>query len=99
MHRIWMSAIVIFATALGSAVVPAPAADEKNEGGELEGWSSDFSAEKDSLTSTGRNRYFILEPGYQLVLEGGPERLVISVLNETKVVDGVETRVVERDRT
>src|SRR4029077_13030559 len=66
---------------------------------DLEGWSWDFSAEKDALVSRGRNPYFILEPGYQLVLEGGKERLVISVLNETKMVDGVETRIVEERET
>jgi hypothetical protein len=33
------------------------------------------------------------------VLEGGDERLVITVLDVTKVVDGVETRVVEERET
>jgi hypothetical protein len=37
----------------------------------------------------------VLEPGYRLTLQDGDERLVITVLDETKVVDGVETRVVE----
>ncbi len=54
--------------------------------------SADFS-------STGRNMFFILEPGYQLVLEGGngksKERLEINVLHETKKIGSVETRVVE----
>jgi hypothetical protein len=45
--------------------------------------------------STGRNPYFVLEPGYRLTLEHGDERLLITVLGETKIVDGVETRVVE----
>jgi uncharacterized membrane protein YkoI len=49
----------------------------------------------DAWTSTGRNPYFILEPGHVLVLEGGNEKLTITVLDETKVVDGVTTRVVE----
>ncbi|HYG55266.1 MAG TPA: hypothetical protein VD965_08205 [Burkholderiales bacterium] len=47
------------------------------------------------LSPTGRNEYFILEPGYQLQLEGGGEKLHITVLDETKVVAGVTTRVVE----
>src|SRR5262245_54108196 len=62
-------------------------------------WTNDFSAEKDALSSTGRNNFFVLEPGYQLVLEDDKERLVITVLNETKKVDGVETRVVEERET
>ncbi len=46
-------------------------------------------------TSRGTNPYFVLEPGYVLVLEGGKEKLTITVLDETRIVDGVETRVVE----
>jgi hypothetical protein len=92
----WLSAAVLVAAALGTAFTPALGADDRDE---LEGWSSDFSAEKEHLTSRGKNPYFILEPGYQLVLEGGNERLVVSVLNETKIVDGVETRIVEERET
>lgn len=62
-------------------------------------FSHDFSAEKEGLASTGRNPWFILEPGYQLVLEGGGEQLTVTVLNETKVVDGIECRVVEERET
>lgn len=58
-------------------------------------WTADFPIEKDEPVSIGRNPYFILEPGHYLVLEGGGTQLVITVLNETKKVDGVETRVVE----
>ena len=52
------------------------------------------------FTSTWRNAYFILEPGYQLTLEdktGG--RLVITVLNDTKKIGNVETRVVEENES
>ena len=62
-------------------------------------WTSQFVMEGDELVSIGRNPYFILEPGYQLVLEGGGTQLIITVLNETKTVDGVETRVVEERET
>ena len=62
-------------------------------------WTSHFVMEGDELVSVGRNRYFILEPGYQMVLEGGGTQLIITVLNETKMVDGVETRVVEERET
>jgi hypothetical protein len=54
-----------------------------------------FDVKRENFTSTGRNDFFILEPGYQLTLEGNGERLVITVLDETKTVDGVETRIVE----
>jgi hypothetical protein len=62
-----------------------------------------FEVEKSDLRSTGENRYFVLIPGFQLVLEGKehgkPTQLTITVLDETKKVDGVETRVVEEKET
>jgi uncharacterized membrane protein YkoI len=58
-----------------------------------------FPEEAGDFASTGRNKYFILEPGYFLILEdkknGKDVRITINVLNETKKIDGVETRVVE----
>lgn len=47
------------------------------------------------LLTTGRNQYFVLEPGFQLVLEGGDTKLQITVLDQTRTVDGVVTRIVE----
>jgi hypothetical protein len=58
-------------------------------------WTSEFAVEKDELVATGRNPFFVLEPGYQLVLENANTRLTITVLNETKTIDGVECRIVE----
>jgi hypothetical protein len=65
-------------------------------------WQEEFGLSERSLGPTGRNQYFILEPGFQLVLEGKTglfrnnyEKLMITVLNETRQVDGVMTRVVE----
>jgi hypothetical protein len=62
-------------------------------------FSDTFVVEKNDWTSTGKNPYFILEPGYFLVLEGNEEgkhvTLTITVLDETKEVAGVQTRVVE----
>lgn len=98
MHTFRFCITVLLALMIGPAAATLHAADD-NDGGDLAGWSSDFTADKDALASRGKNPYFILEPGYQLVLEGGKERLVISVLNETKMVDGVETRIVEERET
>jgi hypothetical protein len=62
-----------------------------------------FKLDKADLVPAGTNPYFVLTPGWQLVLEGNPDGkktvLTITVLNETKVVDGVETRVVEEKET
>jgi hypothetical protein len=55
----------------------------------------DFSYEKADLASTGSNPYFILEPGFQLTYKSDTGDLVITVLNETKTVDGVVTRIIE----
>ncbi len=75
---------------------------ETRADGQSEGdgsWTAEFGIEEGELSATGRNPYFILEPGYQLVFEGRRERLVISVLDETRTVSGVETRVVEERET
>jgi hypothetical protein len=67
-------------------------------------FTQQFFTERCNFSSTGRNPYFILEPGYELIFEGIDEdgteiRLVITVLDETKVVNGVETRVVRERET
>lgn len=58
-------------------------------------WQEEFGIPECNLVPTGRNEYFILEPGFQLVLEGTIEKVAITVLDETREVDGVTTRVVE----
>ena len=79
--------------------------DDKDEGG-AEGkddsgklFTTSFMMEDCTFSSTGRNPFFILEPGYQLVFggeeDGESAELIITVLDETKQVDGTETRVVE----
>jgi hypothetical protein len=98
MHKYiaFLGASALLALVASGAITSAP--DQKTED-VLAGWTTDFSAEKPDLVSSGRNRYFILEPGYFLVLEGGDVRLVITVKHQTKKVDGVECRVVEERET
>ena len=62
-------------------------------------FKSDFAVDKANLAATGRNPYFVLEPGFVIVLEGGSEKVTITVKDETKKVDGVECRVVEEHET
>lgn len=63
------------------------------------GWTDRFDVPKANFASTGRSAYFVLEPGFQAVYEGKEDgkrtRLVITVTDDTKTVDGVETRIVE----
>ncbi|NWF77883.1 MAG: hypothetical protein HXY36_04760 [Chloroflexi bacterium] len=68
-----------------------------------ETWTESFNLEECNFSATGRNYYFILEPGYQLTLEGSEGQkgveLIITVLNETVKIGNVETRVVEERET
>src|SRR5215813_14211986 len=80
---------------LAAGIIPLAAGAPPDD----DSWTAEFGVEKSELVSTGRNPFFILEPGYQLVLESGKERLTITVLAETRVIAGVETRVVEERET
>lgn len=68
-------------------------------------WKSSFDLQDCDFASTGANTHFILEPGHKLILESGERQdsehlqLVITVMNETKIVNGTETRVVEERET
>jgi len=83
--------LAAIAVALSAAWTAAQAPDPS--------FTSRFDVDKADLATTGRNPYFILEPGYALVLEDGAERLTITVLAETKLVDGTDTRIVEERET
>ncbi|KPJ60870.1 MAG: hypothetical protein AMJ46_03975 [Latescibacteria bacterium DG_63] len=71
----------------------------EGRGDESVKWTESFDLDDCDFSSVGRNAYFVLEPGYQLVLEGieGKDTLAvwITVLNETRTIGDVETRAVE----
>lgn len=77
----------------------APVRGEPLRGAGLKAWQEVFDEADGDLASSGANPYFILEPGYTLELEGKEKgktlRLAIKVLDETKQVGTVTTRVVE----
>jgi hypothetical protein len=62
-----------------------------------------FDVQKSDLASSGRSAHFVLEPGFVAVFEGtekgAPVVLTITVTDKTRIVDGVETRVVEERET
>jgi hypothetical protein len=66
-------------------------------------WMQSFPVDEKELATDGENPYFILKPGYQLTLAGKegskPVQLVITVLQDTASISGVETRVVEERET
>jgi hypothetical protein len=92
MTRILYIAALLLAGGVAFMVVRRQDPDEAR-------WTTRFAIEPGELTSIGRNPWFILEPGYQLVLADGEEELTITVLDETRQIDGVETRVVEERET
>jgi hypothetical protein len=84
----------------------AQEAGEDTQGEQSDGqneYSSSFRDKDCTFTSTGRNPFFILEPNYQLVLSGGDTgeeaQVTITVSNETREVNGTETRVIEERET
>ena len=55
----------------------------------------DFGLANRTLATTGTNSFFVLEPGFQLELASDDTKLTITVLDETKQIGNVMTRVVE----
>ena len=74
----------------------SPQASDSNRSGQ---WTETFHLNDGELADHGENRYFILEPGFQLTLEGIEDEdtviLIISVLKDTKNLNGINTRIVE----
>lgn len=62
-------------------------------------WTTEFYLVDCRFSSAGHNRFFVLEPGFTLSFagleDGDSANLVITVLADTKVINGVETRVIE----
>lgn len=86
------------AAAMAASGIPAYGATGNNEG-----WEDTFDLENCRFSASGANSYFFLDPGYKLSLggdvEGAEVELTITTLNETKIVNGTETRVVEERQT
>jgi len=69
--------------------------EEDSEGEQTKKWTESFGQENCTFSSVGRNRFFSLEQGHQLVLESSSEKVVITVLEQTKKIGNVKTRVIE----
>ena len=85
--RMQLTVVVVALVAAAAATLPR----RRQEGG----WTARFRVEPGELGPTGRNPWFVLEPGWVLRLESAAHALEITVLDETRVVEGVRTRVVE----
>jgi len=80
----------ILACCLGSRAGVPPDA-----GKDLPYWDKTSHVDLKNLTTVGRNPYFNLEPGCRLRYTSGTATRIMTVRRKTKVIDGVETRVVE----
>jgi len=58
-------------------------------------YQADFPVDRSRLGTKGSNPYFNLTPGYQLSFRQGNDNATLTVLNQTKSIDGVEARVME----
>ena len=58
-------------------------------------WQAVFPVDKKALGPTGTGAYFVLTPGFRLHYQHGKDTSTTTVLNETKLIDGVEARAVE----
>ena len=88
--------LILFITFISVALVLVGSEiSEKNS----KRWTDNFDLSTCKWSTSGRNDYFILEPGYQMILEGNEGkdrvRLEITVFDETRKVGDVETRIVE----
>lgn len=72
--------------ALGAATLPAQSRKD---------FQSSFPVDKKTLGVKGSNPYFPLSPGYRLSYAHGKDTDTLTVLPETKIIDGVETSIVE----
>src|SRR5690242_20282791 len=90
--------LAVFAAIAAASACTSPA-EERVVPDAPQPWQSEFSVERSELESRGSNTFFVLEPGYQLVYSGKEDGkvvdLVITVLDQTQLIDGVDTRVVE----
>jgi hypothetical protein len=104
-HLAWRDAIrdvalLLLGTVIAISTVAAPAnAGRRDDDDDRdEAFTTEFGFADCRFADTGRNRYFVLEPGYRWLLEGrdadGLGRLQIDVLHETRRIGDVNTRVV-----
>jgi hypothetical protein len=87
-----LTGLALWIAAAAPSAAGAPQSDAKR-------WTEKFNLPACSWASTGRNEYFVLEPGYRQVFEGREGKdavhLEITVLDQTKKIGNVEARVVE----
>lgn len=84
---------------VASCAAHQPTTRQQAQAGTQAAFRDTFSVDKGALADRGSSTYMILKPGYRLILADGKDTLTITVLDETKIVDGVRTRIVEERET
>jgi hypothetical protein len=80
----------------GSAGEPPP---DKIGAAAKAGWRETFEVSKSDLAPTGSNAWLTIQPGRVLKLRNGIDSLTITILNDTRTVDGVKVGVLEERET
>ncbi|MFO7870260.1 MAG: hypothetical protein R6V03_02375 [Kiritimatiellia bacterium] len=91
----FVMAFIILAVASGCGTTTRSGARLATTDPATSEWQEDFDMSDGELVPTGRNPYFILEPGFQLTFASADEKLIITVLNETVKIGKTTARVVE----
>ena len=87
------AAVVIEAKQVGEAA-EADTGDQASGDDDMK-WTDEFHLAERTFSPTGRNRFFILEPGYTIVIESKSDKVIITALDQTKKIGDVVTRIVE----
>ncbi|MBL7152593.1 MAG: PepSY-like domain-containing protein [Phycisphaerae bacterium] len=85
---------VIEAKQIAEAAEPADETKANDADGEMK-WTDNFHVDQRRFSATGRNRFFSLIPGHQIIIESKSEKVIITVLDKTKKIGGVVTRILE----
>jgi hypothetical protein len=96
--RLALASLATAAALLGAGPALAqtpPTAGAPPAASDQAGYQQEFNLAGRRLAPTGEARYWILKPGYQAVLTSPDTTLTVRVLDETREVAGVTTRVVE----
>lgn len=90
-----MAAMLELVRPVSTVAAPPPPKSHKAAKPAAGDWRDTFPVDKKNLVSTGSNPCFSLEPGTRHHYQHKNAKLTITVLKETRQVDGVETRVIE----
>jgi hypothetical protein len=102
-NKALLATMVLVAFYLYGGLITEVCMAQKPAKGESPACTESFDLQDCNFSASGKTKYFILEPGYQLIFEGinGKDtvKLVIKVLNETRKTGDIETRIVEEKET